>query len=340
MTHWPAFLFSFCIGALLTAGAPLVGQQPPANTNVSAAAQEKEQIESALKLTREAAGKYEIVPEGISDVPARLRAEPVLRWSNPAVGEIHGNVFLWTLKDSTRIDGKAINEAAVNRAAVNRAAVNERRADRTATDGMGAGRPVAIGSLFKWFSPHTHTSHEFHSLAEVPITASYEGSRVWVTKQPGVKFLPLEGAAVPAATPARRLAQMRDLAKRFTGHMTTRENDERQLRLLPQPIYRYASADRQGSSADDAADGNLAASGNPVTGGLFAFVESTDPEILLLLEARGEKSPRWYFAGARMQNVTLVLKFDDREVWSVPTLEWSEAFDHTQPYTLFDTPGK
>jgi hypothetical protein len=77
-----------------------------------------------------------------------------------------------------------------------------------------------------------------------------------------------------------------------------------------------------------------------VGGGLFAFVEGTDPEVLLLLEVRGDDSPRWHFAGARMQNVALSLAFDGREVWKVEQLDWSVAFDHAEPYTLFDTPGK
>jgi hypothetical protein len=162
MTRWPAIAFSTC-AAVLAASVPLVGQQPPASTNRAASTQEKEQIEAALKLTREAAGKYEIVPEGTGEMTARLRAEPVLRWSNPAVGEIHGNVFLWTNVDKTGIDGKAVDGV---------------RSDRAGPDGMGSGRPVAVGSLFKWFSPHTHTSHEFHSLAEGPITANYEGRQV------------------------------------------------------------------------------------------------------------------------------------------------------------------
>ena len=75
-------------------------------------------------------------------------------------------------------------------------------------------------------------------------------------------------------------------------------------------------------------------------GGLFAFVQGTDPEVLLLIEARGGKGPGWHFAAARMQNSALQLKLDGREVWAVEKLEWSVAFDHSQPYTLFDTPGK
>jgi len=75
-------------------------------------------------------------------------------------------------------------------------------------------------------------------------------------------------------------------------------------------------------------------------GGLFALVQGNDPDILFLLEARGEKERTWHFAAARMQNCALAVQFDGREVWSVPQLEWSVAFDHGQPYTLFDTPGK
>lgn len=241
----------------------------------------KEQIDAALKLTTEAAHKYEIALADASGTPAKLIAEPILRWSNPAVGEIHGNVFLWT----------------------------------------AAGRPVAVGSLFKWFSPHTHTSHEFQSLTESKLTAKYDGRQVWTTKDAGVKFVPLDAEA-PAAT-TRRLVELRSLAKRFTGSLTTREGEQHELRLLPQPIYRYASPEE-----------------GVLDGGLFAFVQGTDPDILLLIEARGEKEPRWHFAAARMQNVALVVKLDGREAWTVPQLEWNVAFDHSQPYTLFDTPGK
>lgn len=58
------------------------------------------------------------------DQPAKFREQPILRWSNPERGQVYVNVFLWT--------------------------------DR--------GRPVVVGSLFKWFAPFTHMSHEFHSL--------------------------------------------------------------------------------------------------------------------------------------------------------------------------------
>src|SRR5215475_14566430 len=109
----------FSAGALALAAAGS-GAQNPAETPAS-----RENIEAALKLTQAAAAEYEI-RVGDDDKPLELQREPVLKWSNPDRGEVHGNVFLWT-RD---------------------------------------GRPLVVASLFKWFTPHTHMSHEFQSLAE------------------------------------------------------------------------------------------------------------------------------------------------------------------------------
>src|SRR4051812_8729485 len=102
----------------------LMAQEPQAA--VPSPAEEKELIAAALKLTKQAAAKYEFTVEGADGRQPRLVEEPVLQWSNPSAGQVYGNVFLWT----------------------------------------SGGRPVVVGSLFKWFSPHTHMSHEFQSLAE------------------------------------------------------------------------------------------------------------------------------------------------------------------------------
>ena len=73
-----------------------------------------------------------------------------------------------------------------------------------------------------------------------------------------------------------------------------------------------------------------------IDGGLFAFVEGTDPEVLLLIEARrGPGGPGWRFAAARMNSIALRLDHKGREAWSAPTLAWDRARDHSQPYTLF-----
>src|SRR5262245_25516107 len=107
----------------------------------------KENIEAALKLTLAAAAEYEF-RVGEDAKPLELQKEPVLKWSNPDRGEVHGNVFVWS-RD---------------------------------------GRPLMVGSLFKWFTPHTHMSHEFQSLADEPLAAAFHGKAVWKADESGVRF--------------------------------------------------------------------------------------------------------------------------------------------------------
>jgi hypothetical protein len=267
------------LAALLTIGplaaavgpAPAAADPPPAN---------KENIDAALKLTLPAAMEYEI-RVGDDEKPLAFQREPVLKWSNPDRGEVHGNVFLWT-RD---------------------------------------GRPLVAGSLLKWFRPHTHMSHEFMSLAEEPLAATFHGSPAWKTAEPGVKFADLPGADAPAADEAKRLLQMRQLVKNFSGSKKEREDmNPTELRLLPQPVYRYA-APKQGV----------------VTGGLFALVHGTDPDIWVLVEARGEDAAaaRWQFAAARMNSVEVHLRYRGEKVWSAETLSMAAIYGHRQAYTSF-----
>jgi hypothetical protein len=238
----------------------------------------KAQIEAALELATSEADKYEISLPNVK-APAKRVAEPVLKWSNPSVGEIHGNVFLWTID----------------------------------------GRPAVIGSLYKWFTPHTHMSHEFHSLAETPLAAKYGGAEVWRTREGGARFAPLKGAPPPAATAPQRLLQMRRLARGFTATKTERDGVTQELRLLTQPLYRYTAAD------DGLADGAL-----------FVLVQGTDPEVFLLIEARGEKdSLSYWFAATRMNGVEFRLRYQDREVWVAETMPWREIASHDEIYTSF-----
>jgi hypothetical protein len=116
-----------------------------------------------------------------------------------------------------------------------------------------------------------------------------------------LKLVP--GAPEPAATPGLRRVQLQALAREFSGRSLSEEGQAWELRLLPKQLYRYESTD------PDVLDGAL-----------FALVSSagTDPEILLMLEARksGKQPPRWYFAAARFSDMSLWLKHKDKEVWN------------------------
>ena len=74
-----------------------------------------------------------------------LQPEPVLRWSNPIVGEIYGDVFIWTSK----------------------------------------GRPEVVASLHKWYSPNHHSAIEFVSLSTGRFVAERGGREIWAPSRPG-----------------------------------------------------------------------------------------------------------------------------------------------------------
>jgi hypothetical protein len=260
--------------ALIAAASPAHGQQPaeagPVEVN-------KELIDAALRLTAEGAAKYTITLK--EDQKLKLLPDPILRWSNPSVGEIHGNVFLWTAGD----------------------------------------RPAVIGSFYKWFTPHTHLTHEFHSLATQPLVARRDDAEVWTTSQPGLSFARLSGAPAPASTAAGRLVQMKRLARDFAATKTERDGSKQEMRLLPQPIYRYQSPGEQ-----------------LLDGALFVLVQGTDPEVFLLLEAQGEEGMEaWSFAATRMNGVGFSLRYQDKEIWSVEVMPWKSITSHAEVYTTF-----
>jgi hypothetical protein len=263
------------IGLLIaTTAVPVLAQQPAEELTPV----DKEQIEAALKLTTAEAAKYSFRIQGTDSRP-QLREEPLLRWSNPSVGEVHGNVFLWT--------------------------VNE--------------RPAVVGSLFKWFTPHTHMSHEFHSLSEASLAGNYEDREKWRTKIGGVSFVALPDAPVPAASAPQRLLQMKRIARDFAATKLERDGNKQELRLLTQPIYRYAAPN------EDVQDG-----------GLFALVQGTDPEVFLLLESRGKAAAaRWQFAAARMNGVGFHVTYQDKPIWSVEIMPWRDIGSHAEVYTSF-----
>ena len=247
----------------------------------------------ALQLTTQSAKDYRFqltTPAAASDPPRGddivLRAQPILRWSNPERGEIYGNVFLWTQN----------------------------------------GRPTVAGSLFKWYSPHQHMSHEFHSLATTGLTAKRGDEPVWTVEAPGVTYAVIPEAPAVADSAAARLTQMRQLSRQFSARATQRDGQPSDLRLLTQPVYRYELKPEQGRGED------------LLDGGLFCFVEGTDPELWLLLEARRGKAPAapaWHYAVARMNSITVEVQHQDKVVSRLETIPWREIYDHKQAYTSF-----
>lgn len=175
-------------------------------------------------------------------------------------------------------------------------------------------RPAAILSMYP---PSGGTGdqwdHEFLSLARGRLIARRDQAQIWAPDRPGVDFKSVPDAAPPADSASRRLSQIRGMAAKFSATVTVR-GDKSQLRLLTTPIHRY------GDSRGDLIDGAV-----------FAFAQGTDPEMLLLLEARAEGAAReWQYALARLTSWGLEARFGERVVWSAAV--WDRGADPTQPY--------
>jgi hypothetical protein len=167
------------------------------------------------------------------------------------------------------------------------------------------GRPAAIGGIVSHPAPGREgikILHEFLALDRDKLVVSRPNANNQWVPQEGLARKELSGAAAPAASREARLVQMRQLAKEFTGHIINYEGKRVELRLLPTPLYR-----------------NQDAKTGVVDGALFSLVttEGTDPEVLLVLEAREvDGKTRWEFACGRYGVVSMYVQHKGKEVWS------------------------
>ena len=160
-----------------------------------------------------------------------------------------------------------------------------------------SGRPVAIIAIELYGA----WSLEFVSLSTGRVRAD-DGGMHWAPVKAGVEFHDVPDAPAPAADEAGRLRQMRELARKLTATEFW-EGRDHALRLLPHPIDRYSDP------ASGLADGAL-----------FIYANGTNPEVLLMVEARrqGNGPPKWKYAAAALSNSEMHLKHVSRDVWTVP----------------------
>lgn len=178
------------------------------------------------------------------------------------------------------------------------------------------GPPVAAAQFFlvedRWH-------HEFQSLCVKSFTAQFVADGwQWQPNRPGIEFVRARDSDPPAASPAQRLRQMKAIAERFTAAVDPdgKFDKPEQLRTLATPLYRYSANDR--GIAD---------------GALFAIVQGTNPEVLLLVEADtiDPSDPFWRYGFARMSCFNLRVYRDEKIVWQrqrapVPTPELSSPY--------------
>jgi hypothetical protein len=213
---------------------------------------------------------------GTDGRPMKLHLEPLLRWNNPVSGVRDGAVFLWTV----------------------------------------GGRPYAAAQVFQlkdglWL-------HEFQSLAPERFQATMsDGSPVWSPARPGIAMKAEAELPVPAKTERLRLTQMRGIVREYAAIDDFEDKKSRwELRLLSEPVFRYASADA-----------------GIIDGALFAFAHGTDPEVFVLVEARHKGQSMEYQIGlAPMTAYAIEVSRKDKVVWSAPYRK--PPFDSREPFFI------
>jgi len=246
----------------------LVGQPPSPKDNSTSERAARIKRERLLEIyTNEAAG-YVIYHDASRKEKVELQREPVYVWTNPVRDSGQdAAVFVWTCR----------------------------------------GRAEVLGCFFS--APATGQRklyHEFHSLSLRVLDVNRSGSNTWTPEAPGIKLTPIAEAPGPGRTAPQRLAQMRALTHDFSASTKDDKETRWELRLLPQPLYRYKSTD------PDVLDGAV-----------FTFVTSagTDPEALLVLEARkpaADQVPVWSYGIGRFTDLNLWVRHKGEEVFFAP----------------------
>jgi len=197
-------------------------------------------------------------------VTLSLREKSLLNWTNPQRLQERGGIYVW----------------------------------------LDRGRPLVIGSFFTYVHQEkVFKKHEFHSLADGPLSAAYAGQAAWTPLEAGVNWQDFKDAPRPGSSHVNRLLQMRQLARRFRAELTSPEGDRNELRFAPRPLLEYASP-----------------SAGIIDGAILTYVVATDPEVLLLIEAvesPGE-APRYRYAFARFHYWDVAVYEGDKRLWSAP----------------------
>jgi hypothetical protein len=158
------------------------------------------------------------------------------------------------------------------------------------------GRPTALVTIefYQAAGKARVLAFEFLSLSGMKYTLKHKTEALrWEPRGSALQLEELPNAPKPAPTAAARLAQMRQLARRFAARERV-NNESIECRLMAQPIDRYQS------EADKISDGAI-----------FAFANGTNPEVGVLFESDEE---RWRYGTLRFSAAELSVTLDGRQV--------------------------
>lgn len=176
------------------------------------------------------------------------------------------------------------------------------------------GRPEAAMQVF--LLRNDVWLHECQSLSLNTFAALRDRRPVWTPGKRGLTLQPVRDAPAVGKTAVRRLVQMRTMVRDFSASDEFEGKSRWELRLMPNPLYRYGKADTE-----------------ILDGALFAFAHGTDPEVFVLLEARRQGGDYvWQFGLAPMTAYAVDVSFKRKPIWSQP---WKkEPSDPKEPFFI------
>jgi hypothetical protein len=159
----------------------------------------REEAAEAEKLCTDELARWKLSADGTAlDNPK----EPVLRWTNPAVGRLYGNTYVWLHK----------------------------------------GRPAAVGSLFRNFEPWNTFNGELTALTGKQLIAERGGNVIWQPegqwKWLAIPGAPVPRLTISQRLVQMR-ALIAEFEVEVLDTRNNRRGDEQTPRLLPRPLYRY-----------------------------------------------------------------------------------------------------
>lgn len=169
------------------------------------------------------------------------------------------------------------------------------------------GRPAIVAGIFflsqegrdpKW-------SCELLALADGGASVHSPAGWSWTPQKNDLEWIRIDGR--PGDSERQRLRQMKEIAEQF--EVTTFESkSQSQLRLMVQPLYRFADEQR-----------------GLIDGAIFSFASGTNPEALLLVECRRDgESLAWYAAFARFGASRCQARRGDMVLWDRPAIrQWN-----------------
>jgi hypothetical protein len=178
------------------------------------------------------------------------------------------------------------------------------------------GRPLAIITAElhpNYLGTGPCVVYDLLSLTGRPFTARSRDIPGWSPRAAAVVLKALPRAPETSTVPAKRLTQLKEQARRFSGTQEVQETDKTfvHLRLLPREIERYTSGPQE--HAD---------------GAIFLFANGRNPALLLVVETDGKE---WQYGIGRLSMPsTLEMRLDDTVVWSEPRIPRSPGW--TEPY--------